>query len=346
MTGLQQRAYERIPREKNADVSLLASDILDLLHEAVLILTPTFDVERANKAFLQQFRQTRDSIEGKCLWEIGDVWGISVLRHLLEDRLPAAPDGRITDIDIVHDFQDEKGESGYRSIRVNAYFLRENTGSAPRIVLAVEDRTDQKRTETENAHLRAMASEEKRQRDEMLRDVLSSATDGKLILCSSEAELPSPGNTCVAPFLLTLPNLRDLRHRTREAAEKMGITPERVDDFETAVGEAAMNAVVHAGGGIGRVHWIGRNNAELGAPRVQVWVSDFGKGIRITDIPRAALEKGFSSTGTMGQGFKIILRTADRIYLFTSEKGTTVVMEQEKEPPLPPWLLHLPDGGF
>ncbi len=35
---------------------------------------------------------------------------------------------------------------------------------------------------------------------------------------------------------------------------------------------------------------------------------------------------------------KIMLQTADRVYLLTGVDGTTIVMEQAKEPPQTAWL--------
>ncbi len=55
-------------------------------------------------------------------------------------------------------------------------------------------------------------------------------------------------------------------------------------------------------------------------------------------LHRATLERGYTTAGTMGHGFWMMLKTCDRIYLLTGTEGTTVVLEQDKTPPEPAWL--------
>ena len=54
-------------------------------------------------------------------------------------------------------------------------------------------------------------------------------------------------------------------------------------------------------------------------------------------LPRATLERGHSAPETLGHGSRLMLRTADRLRLVTGERGTTVVLEQERTPPASPW---------
>ena len=112
---------------------------------------------------------------------------------------------------------------------------------------------------------------------------------------------------------------------------------ERSQDLETAVGEAAMNAVVHAGGGQG---WV----CTSAAGTVQVWITDTGTGITMEHLPRATLERGFTTAGTLGHGFWLILRMVDRLWLLTGPTGTTLVLEQDAvstEPLWPPSIIPL-----
>ena len=165
-----------------------------------------------------------------------------------------------------------------------------------------------------------------------LRDVLSSVTEGKLLLSTSPAHLPPP----LTPLGDALPltragGLRDLRLRTQEAARNAGHAEERQHDLLTAVSEAGMNAILHGGGGTGRV-----SVSEDGT--VQVRVEDQGSGIAMENLPRATLSRGFSTKATLGHGLKMMLETADRLYLLTGPTGTTVILEQERDRPLPAWL--------
>jgi len=108
------------------------------------------------------------------------------------------------------------------------------------------------------------------------------------------------------------------------------IPDDRRYDLETAVGEAAMNAVVHAATGTGLVL------LDEGGT-VQVRVEDGGEGIAVEDLPNATLQRGYSSAGTMGHGFKMILQTTDRVFLLTGAGGTTVVLEQDRARARPTW---------
>ncbi len=166
-----------------------------------------------------------------------------------------------------------------------------------------------------------------------LRDVLASVTEGRLRLCDDALGLPPPrGAACGEPIPLNgQGGLRDLRCRAIVAAERGGLPDERVHDLVTAVNEAGMNAIVHAGEGTARVC------SDAGGT-VQVRVEDAGHGITLENLPRATLARGFTTAGTLGHGLKLMLQTADRLWLLTGPTGTTVVLEQDRQPPEPAWM--------
>lgn len=186
----------------------------------------------------------------------------------------------------------------------------------------------------ENARLyRAQAETAARQR-RFIREMLFSLTEGRLRLCETADDLPASLSVACDSVPLSERSLRRLRQDTDAAAEEAGLPLDRQQDIKTAVSEAAMNAVVHAGGGVGQVHW----DAVRGL--VQVWVRDEGKGITDDAIHKATLERGYSSAGTLGHGFWMMLRFADRVYLLTGPSGTTVVLEQERAAPPPAWIAE------
>ena len=165
----------------------------------------------------------------------------------------------------------------------------------------------------------------------LLRDMFASVTEGKLILCALKDDLPPPLVRFADSIELSAAGgIRELRRHTSSACAAADIPDERRFDLETAVGEAAMNAVVHAGTGRGHVFTHERGT-------VQVRVEDEGKGIAVEDLPNATLQRGYSTAGTMGHGFKMILKTVDRVHLLTGSAGTTVVMEQDRAAPPQAW---------
>jgi signal transduction histidine kinase len=92
-----------------------------------------------------------------------------------------------------------------------------------------------------------------------------------------------------------------------------------------------MNAIVHAGGGIAEVF---NDQADI----IQVWICDRGAGIAMEHLPRATLERGFTTAGTLGHGIKMVLSCADRMWLQTGQLGTTVLIEQHSTELPPAWL--------
>jgi PAS domain S-box-containing protein len=173
---------------------------------------------------------------------------------------------------------------------------------------------------------------ERRQR-RFVREMLFGMTEGRLRLCDGPGDLPArlaPDGG--EPVALTRSTLRLLRKRVEAAAERAGLVKERAEDLLTGVGEAGMNAVTHAGGGRAEVC------ADAAAGRVQVWITDTGGGITHETIHKATLERGWTTAGTLGHGFWLMLRTCDRVYLLTGPHGTTVVLEQQRDRPEPPWL--------
>ncbi len=197
-------------------------------------------------------------------------------------------------------------------------------GRPARLILAL-DITGRVAMEQERA-------ETARREQAFLRDVLASVTEGKLQLCSSDDQLPAPLTTISALLPLTPEaGLYALRRQAEDFASIAGHDGLRQYDLMTAASEAGMNAIVHAGGGTAQV------SASPGGT-VQVRVEDHGTGITMENLPRATLARGFSTKATLGHGLKMMLETADRLFLLTGPAGTTLVLEQERVAPTPAWL--------
>ncbi len=182
--------------------------------------------------------------------------------------------------------------------------------------------------QAENARLLRQARLNTVRQRAFLRDVLLSVTDGRLRLCQSETDLPALLTPWAAPVALSMAGgLRDLRHQAADAAAASGLEDTQKFDLALAVGEAGMNAVVHAGKGQGQVFW------DKVSATVQVRIDDQGQGIAVENLPKAALARGYSTKETLGHGMKMILQTVQRQWLLTGPTGTTVVLEQTPAPP-------------
>jgi anti-sigma regulatory factor (Ser/Thr protein kinase) len=181
--------------------------------------------------------------------------------------------------------------------------------------------------EKENARLHEQVQTTAAAQNKFMRDVLASVTEGHLRFCSSVEELPQPlPVTAMAHLALNAETLGEFREAIRIAGDAAWLPPSRLADLIMAAGEAAMNTVVHASGGEATIYVDSERNC------VQVWIVDQGSGISLDQLPQATLERGFTTAGTLGHGFWMMLRTADQIYLQTSPAGTTIVVEQHQAP--------------
>ena len=169
------------------------------------------------------------------------------------------------------------------------------------------------------------------QRD-FLRDVLFSVTGGRLRLCDTPACLPARLPAVTGPVTLTQESLRPVRMAVHDAALEYGFPAGRGFDLMSAVHEAAMNAVKHGRGGVAYV------GATPDGGTVQAWIEDQGTGIGLDYLHRATLEAGYTTAGSFGHGWGIVLRFSDRVFLQTGTGGTTVVIEMDRTPPPPAFL--------
>lgn len=177
-----------------------------------------------------------------------------------------------------------------------------------------------------------------RQQFAWLKDILDGVTDGSLTLCEARADLPRPLGHEIAAIEVN--NSRDLklaRQAAKDTAKAIGMEPERVHELVSVVSEAAMNGLVHAGGAQVRCC--------AGDGRAQIWVEDRGTGIPLDKMPIATLKRGYSSAGSAGQGWFMILSFSDSVHLLTGGEGTTVVMEMSAAAVPEPVLYPTSLGG-
>jgi PAS domain S-box-containing protein len=208
--------------------------------------------------------------------------------------------------------------------------LRDDSGKLQGFAKVTRDVTERRDREKER-----VAAEMAEQQRRLLKDMLAYVTEGRLILCDAAAELPAPISSDSPHVSIPLSRfaLKTIRAAVGEIAEDCHLPRERIQDLVTAASECAMNAVQHAETGTARVY--GSRSAGI----VQVWVEDQGTGIDLSNLPRAALERGYSTGGSgFGHGFNLMLACCQRIYLLTGTTGTTVVLEQESISPEPAWL--------
>ncbi|MEO7716790.1 MAG: ATP-binding protein [Capsulimonas sp.] len=151
-------------------------------------------------------------------------------------------------------------------------------------------------------------------------EVLLAATGGRLRL-STPDDLRSAvlGPAAVQYPLRSLDDVSLVRSRVRVALEARGASCDRLDDLLMCVTEAATNSLKHAGGGSLSL-WISET-------KISAMISDQGEGISPVNLARATLEAGFSTQGTLGMGFTLMIAMCDTLMLSTSPKGTEILIE-------------------
>jgi two-component system CheB/CheR fusion protein len=117
-----------------------AQATIDTVRGALVVLGPDLRVIKANQSFYRIFRLSPQEVEHRFIYEVGDGrWSNSQLRVLLEEVLPERRN--VNDLEV----QQEVPSEGMRVVLLNA---RRFEGQE-RILLAIEDVTERRRTEEE-----------------------------------------------------------------------------------------------------------------------------------------------------------------------------------------------------
>ncbi len=160
---------------------------------------------------------------------------------------------------------------------------------------------------------------------EFYRRTILAATEGRLLI-SEKNEIES--FSCSSDFfwdVKTMPDLSTMRNELAALARRAGMEAPRIYRFLGCAVEAAANAVKHARGG--RAGVCRRNKCLIFS------IADAGPGIGALALPDVALTKGYSTAGTLGMGYKLMIHMADKVYLATGPDGTTVAIEMSIDEP-------------
>jgi PAS domain S-box-containing protein len=120
----------------------LFEDIVETIHEPLLVLDSDLKVLVANHSFINSFKVTQEETLGTFIYDLGNrQWDIPKLRELLETILPqqATFDG----YEVEHDF----ATIGRRTMLLNARQIQRGSGKDQIILLAIEDITERKMAE-------------------------------------------------------------------------------------------------------------------------------------------------------------------------------------------------------
>ncbi len=161
--------------------------------------------------------------------------------------------------------------------------------------------------------------QEERHRLEFYKKTIFAATLGKLIITDPREIYKLTGPAAEIWKIRCPRDCSDTRVAATESVSNHFVDSYDTNRFVTCVGEALCNSIKYADEGIAALH--------VTKESVFFVVSDQGGGIPCLHLPEVALSPGFSTAGTLGMGFKIMIDYADRVYLATGPDGTTVALE-------------------
>ena len=128
---------------------------------------------------------------------------------------------------------------------------------------------------------------------------------------------------------LTLPMVPDIEIAAARAAGNMarelGMSAERIDEMAHAIIEACINAREHSGCADQRIYlrFVGTFQGD-GNPRVDIWISDHGRGFDIEEARGRRQKLGPSYK--RGRGIQLMQAHMDEVEISSSAEGTTVHM--------------------
>ena len=158
---------------------------------------------------------------------------------------------------------------------------------------------------------------------ESYQDVIRTLSKEKIYLCVHEQELLGK----IGDYISSIPinNVDDVP-RSREFVSQYALNynvSKSTKEVLLAVSEAATNLIKHATDG--EISLFSRADA------FQVLIADKGSGIPLHELPKTILVSGYSSKRSLGKGFSLMAAFSDKVTVYTSSKGTKVLLEFNTE---------------
>ncbi len=162
---------------------------------------------------------------------------------------------------------------------------------------------------------------------EVYRDVIYAATQRKFLLISAE-EIPQykTGNLLCEAEIKERSDIPKARELAKNTLLQIGTSPDALMNQLLLISEAITNVLKHAKEG--KMTLFEKQGV------VRVVVEDHGPGFSLKDLPNATLLAGYSTKKSLGQGFPLMLKKADKVVLSTSPTGSTIILifnENEKK---------------
>ena len=128
-----------------------ASEIVETVPSALIVLDKNLIITSANRAFYQTFRTSQSETEGSLIYDLGNrQWDIPALRTLLESVIPHR--ASVEGFEVEHDFL----SIGRRTMLVNARKIFSPGDHDGSILLAIEDVSEERLARKESQRARQL----------------------------------------------------------------------------------------------------------------------------------------------------------------------------------------------
>lgn len=315
---------QRRAREALAESEELLASILETVPNGVTVVDATGSITYANAAAERVLGLRRQDIVGRTYAD--SAWRITGVRDEQVDP-SELPYNRVMSTGLPvygaeHSIRHPDGS--FVVVSINAAPLHDQAEKVVGMVAAISDISERVRNEEERRQRieqeRLIREEAEEGKQQFYKGTIFSITDGKLNLMNHDELSSALAPKCKEVMISDASDLAKLRAAVEDCCRLHEMSEDRVQELVVAAGEAAGNAVKHAGGGIGRV---GHRDGNI-----QVSIRDFGSGMDTLILPRATLLRGFSTKPSLGLGYLLILESVDNIYLATDKQGTWILMEK------------------
>ena len=139
---IEELAELRMSRRISQDAREYAENIVETVHEPLIVLDAELRVISASRSFYQRFEVTAEESEGELVYDLGNrQWDIPKLRELLEKILPQST--TFNGYEVEHDFE----TIGQRTMLLNARQIFRESQKTKLILLAIDDISERKQAE-------------------------------------------------------------------------------------------------------------------------------------------------------------------------------------------------------
>ena len=153
------------------------------------------------------------------------------------------------------------------------------------------------------------------------RDVISAATQGQfLLITEEEVSRYKTGHVFCEGSIKERSDIPLCRNNAKEGFEQRGYDKTTVMSWLLVLSEAITNTIKHGEGG--KMTLV----EDVENREIRFVIEDNGPGFTLEDLPKQTLQAGYSTKRSMGQGFTLMMKIAKQVLLYTSSKGSTVIL--------------------